>query len=152
MAALCIISTSYDRLRNMQTPHWYCLTLSMLHHFYLHPYSLMQGGIPLTLVSPTSSPLALTASLFPTLHQPCTHPSLETHGEGVRCQTNSLLTPSHSVDTVEAFERTTATSACAMVTKRQAHTHPLDWAFPASLLSVCTAPPPCPCGAHFSNY
>lgn len=45
MAGLCIMSTSYDRLRNTQTPHWYCLTLPMLHHSYLHPHSLIQGGI-----------------------------------------------------------------------------------------------------------
>lgn len=60
---------------------------------------------------------------------------------------------------VEAFGRTTATSACAIATKRQARTHPptnppahLTRLPPSSLPPVCAAPPPCTCGNHFSNY
>lgn len=60
---------------------------------------------------------------------------------------------------VEAFGRTTATSACAIATKRQARTHPpanppahLTRLPPCSLPPVCAAPPPCTCGNHFSNY
>lgn len=41
---------------------------------------------------------------------------------------------------VEAFGRTTATSACAMVTKRQPCTHPLHWVSPASLLPPSMLP------------
>lgn len=44
---------------------------------------------------------------------------------------NKFLVPTRLV---EAFGRTIATSACAMVTKRQAYTRPLHWASPANLL------------------
>ncbi|KAI4831084.1 hypothetical protein KUCAC02_002685, partial [Chaenocephalus aceratus] len=63
---------------------------------------------------------------------------------------------------VEAFGRTTATSACAMVTKRQPHTHPLYWASPASLRPLLVVQPdsdilrcpslaPCPLPADFAG-
>lgn len=64
------------------------------------------------------------------------------------CQMSFLL-PLHSVD---AFGRTTATSACAMIIERQAYTQPIHWAAPASLLHISTTPPPRPCSTRFSIY
>lgn len=52
---------------------------------------------------------------------------------------NKFLVPTRLV---EAFGRTIATSACAMVTKRQAYTRPLHWASPANLLPHLCRPSP----------
>lgn len=41
-----------------------------------------------------------------------------------------LVTPLPPAWLVDAFGRTTATSACAMITKRQAHTQQIRWASP----------------------
>ena len=145
------MSTSYYRLRNTHThthtPHWCCSTSPVLNRGYLHPHSLIQGWISSNLVSPLSAPLALSH----------TRPALHINALPLKCMVEvcdakrvpHYLPPSRLV---EAFGRTTATSACATVTKRRARTHPLHWASPASLLPVCTAPPPRPCGTHLSNY
>lgn len=56
-----------------------------------------RGGSPLTLVSPTSAPLALAASLFPTLHQSYTL-TLLLRNAWWRCvmPNEFLVTSSHS--------------------------------------------------------
>lgn len=58
------------------------------------------------------------------------------------CQMSSLLPPLPPARSVYAFGRTTATSACAMITKRQAHTQQIHWASPCQ--SATHLYNPCP--------
>lgn len=129
---------------------WWCLTSPMLHHGYLRRHSLIQGRISpnpgLTHVSSSGPGYQPFSHTPPALHTPPQKRMVEV------CDAKRVLRYIPPTRLVGAFGRTTATSACAMVKKRQAHTHPLHWASPASLLPVCTAPPPCTCGNHFSNY
>lgn len=128
------MSTSYDRLRNTQTPHWCCLTFPMLQHGDLHPHSLTEGRFSLnpdlTHVSPSGPGCQPLSHTRPVLHIN-SHPLKCTMEV---CDTKRVPRYLPPTRLVEAFGRTTATSACAMVTKRQAYTHPLHWASPARLL------------------
>lgn len=117
--------------------------LNLLALLFASTFSHTGRDLPLSLVSPMSTPLALAANLFPTLHQ---FPLIRDTQWRYVMPNEFLVTP-HS-----AFGRTTATSACAMITERQAYTQPIHWAAPASLPLIPTTPPPRPCSTRFSIY
>lgn len=125
------MSTSHDRLGKTQTPQWWRWIVPMLYHHYLCPHAVTQGqDLPQRPASATSPPPALTASLFPTLQSSSTQ-TLLLRNAWWRCVIpNEFLVTSPPARLAEAFGRTIATSACAMVTKRQACAHPLHWASP----------------------
>lgn len=157
MSYVCIMHTCYDTLAIAQTLQR-CTTspLCFTAVVCVHIPSCNAGPL-LALVSPRSAQLPRCASLFFFSH--CHNPaysSLKTHGGGVRCQMSCSLPPPRAAGR-SLWKNYSDICMCHSYkapgmyppTYPPAHLIRLP---PSSLPPVCTAPPPCTCGNHFSNY